>query len=95
MRVYWGLKSIPELSGLDAEQRKRVWLRARSGVRSTWPTALGLTLAAVATGAGFAYLHLPGALAGAAFGGFLVLQIVARQTLPHIRLDMERRRASQ
>ncbi len=93
MRLYWTLASIPELSGLDPEQRRRVWLRARSSARYGWLVWLGIALAAVATGIGFAYFHIPGAICGAVFGGFLVLQIVARLTLPYIRLDMQRRRA--
>jgi hypothetical protein len=37
MQIYWTLKSIPELSGLPSDERRRVWLDARRlMVRRSW-----------------------------------------------------------
>ncbi|GAB4368733.1 MAG: hypothetical protein Kow0062_02110 [Acidobacteriota bacterium] len=91
MRIYWSLRSIPELRSLDAEQRRRVWRRARANVPPDWRLVLGWLLFGVTTGGGFALGALPGALAGALLGAFLLLQIVTRQTLPYIRVDVARR----
>ncbi len=91
MRIYWSLRSIPELKKLDADQRRRVWRRARANVPPDWRLVIGWLLFGTATGCGFAFGSLPGAVLGAMAGGFLLLQIIARQTLPYIRLDVARR----
>lgn len=91
MRIYWSLRSIPELRALDAEQRRRVWRRARSHVPPDWRLVFGWILFGVATGGGLALASLPGALIGAALGVFALWQIITRQTLPYIRVDVARR----
>lgn len=83
MKIYWTLKSIPELAGLTACERKRRWHSAYKSVFRHWQTWSGVLLLGACAGAGSYSFGLAGAVLLAAIGGFLYGQIVTRIVLKY------------
>jgi len=96
MKIYWSIKSIPELVGLPDTDRKIVWResyrKASSGCRIwTWffvYSIYGLCVVIFAKTVKN-FLGYPGAFIGAVIGGALVgfvhAQIIIDKTRPFIR----------
>lgn len=76
MRIYWTLKSIPELSHLSSRERRKRWRSVyRSAFRhlETWS---GLALVGILGGVGSHFFGPVGAAALAGAGGLFYGQIV-------------------
>ena len=90
MRIYWTLKSIPELAPLPAKERGRVW---RAAYWRTFKDWRGWAAAAVvgvcaglgsAIGAAYGHQMLYGVI-GAGIGGAISGQIWTHLAIPHLR----------
>jgi hypothetical protein len=97
MKMYWTLKSIPELSGASWRERGRRWRRASSKSLRHFTTQIALLLPAFGGGFGAYYSQkfdwgVWGGTLGGALGGFLFAQVsiaVARKHYRHILLGKE------
>jgi len=85
MRIYWTLKSIPELSTLPALERRKRWKRVYKLCFSRWETWAGLTLCGLFAGAGSYFYTFPGTFIGGFTGGFIFSQIVIYVALKYYR----------
>jgi hypothetical protein len=99
MRVYWSLRSIPELTDLPRAERRRLWRQCWGKVLGHWQVwlaflagALGLPAGAflaawLVSAAGFAWspaVILAGGVWGSAYG-FILNQVSIPLARPHLR----------
>jgi len=91
MRIYWTLKSIPELAELPPDQRRRRWREAYLEAFHYWP--MWAATVAVALGAGLgSYLgslagwQLAGGVVGAAVGSFPASVVMTEMVRHHLRV---------
>jgi hypothetical protein len=94
MRIYWTLKSIPELSNLPLRERWRVWRAAwrMAKPRYHWLWWVGLAAVAVCIVVGRfigsqinqSGMLTIGTLVGAGLGGFISGQITTALVRPYI-----------
>ncbi len=97
MKIYWTIKSIPELSNLPDEERRRIWRRCWAKASGNWKTwielcALCSTLALFTWFFGRTWGLLGGIIGGIIVGSVLGLiwaQVVIRKTIPHIRAEID------
>lgn len=76
MRIYWTLKSIPELSLLSSQERGRRWRSVYKSAFRHWETWVGLALLGLSGAVGAHFFNAAGAAVLAAAGGFVYSQIV-------------------
>nr|WP_310616407.1 hypothetical protein [Pantoea cypripedii] len=76
MRIYWTLKSIPELAKISSQQRGKRWRNAYRSTFRHWETSAGLVLLGLLAGTGSHFFGAAGAAVIAGLGGFLYSQIV-------------------
>jgi hypothetical protein len=90
MRIYWTLKSIPELTLLSGPERRKVWRSAYRKTLSHSQIWVGLFLLSLFVSIS-AYLGelcgsgVLGAAIGGGIGGFIQGQVSARLAIPYIR----------
>jgi len=85
VKIYWTLKSIPELADLSQRERGRRWRSVYKSAlwhRETW---CGMALCAGCAGAGAYLFGMVGGTLMAALGGFLYGQIVTYVALKYYR----------
>jgi len=87
MRIYWSLKSIPELSDLPSEERRRVWRAAYWKTARHWQFWAGLVGIGLFTLIGNALIGHPpiGGAIGAGVGGFIYGGLMSHLARPYIR----------
>jgi hypothetical protein len=94
MKIYWTIKSIPELSNLPDEERKTIWRRCwAKASRKTW---IELCILSVFVGFCMAlgiriWGHWVGIFITTIAGfvlGFIWVQLVIRKTIPYIRAEV-------
>ncbi len=90
MKIYWSIKSIPELSALPARERKTRWEAAFSRTRRNWKAWVALLACALIGGFGALAgreldMGVAGALLGGALGGFMLWQLLVVITRRHYR----------
>ena len=85
MKIYWTLKSIPELADLPLWERGRRWRRAYKSVYRHWETWCGLALCGGCAGVGAHVFGRVGGILMAALGGFLYGQIATYVVLKYYR----------
>ncbi|HZG21669.1 MAG TPA: hypothetical protein VE092_16795 [Herbaspirillum sp.] len=69
MKIYWSLKQIPELAGLDRRQRLARWRGLSPRLLRHWQTWMGLLACAVLAGLGRSVgLGHPGSILGVLAG---------------------------
>ena len=90
MRIYWTLKSIPELQSVPKAERGRIWRRGYVKSFRHWQTWVGLLLAALCAGVGIAVGGIWGGGIGGGFGGFLFSQIVIPVTRPYLEEELNK-----
>lgn len=91
MRIYWTLKSIPELSKLSTDERVKRWRRTYKSTFRHWETWAGLVLMGLFSGMGSHFFGWVGTAVMCGLGGELYSQIViytARKYYRH-RLSVE------
>ncbi|MBK0167488.1 hypothetical protein [Klebsiella sp. S69] len=76
MKIYWTLKSIPELSQLPLKERGKRWRCAYWRTFRHWETWGALVLMALFTGSGSYFFSGFGSAVMAGTGGFIYSQIV-------------------
>jgi hypothetical protein len=87
MRIYWSLKSIPELSGLPSEERRRVWWAAYLKITrhwQFWASLVGVFFLCVQIG-DMLIGHRIGGPIGAVVSGFILRQVSMHLARPYIR----------
>ena len=95
MKLYWSLKSIPELADLPNKQRKEIWKSCRLKCLMTWPF-WGSTITIIVfwlvilTKLGYFYRdrHLIGLIWGAVISAivvFIMWQVEIALVKPYIR----------
>jgi len=97
VKIYWTLKSIPELRSEPWRERGRRWRRAYSKCFGHFVTWAALLLLAFGRGLGSYYGEkidsgMLGGVLGAAIGGFLFGQVIiafARKHNPHVLLGKD------
>lgn len=90
MRLYWTLKSIPELSQISSQERGRRWRIVYKSAFRHWETWVGLALIVFFVATGSHFFGAIGATLMAALGGFIYGQIVifvARKYYRHLLLN--------
>jgi len=71
MKIYWTLKSIPELSHLTFQERGKRWRSAYKLIFRHWQTWCGLLICGLCVGAGTSYYGTPGLIISGGLGGFI------------------------
>ena len=102
MKIYWSIKSIPELKEMPEEERKAIFRQCSAKVTHNWKTSILIGLCCLCAGFGIALGRKVGniigamiaAVLGGAIIGFILLQVVIRKTLPYIRKELDSRKAS-
>lgn len=94
MQIYWSFKSIPELSGMPAAERGRVWRAVSWKTLRHWQTWAALAGAGLCSAAG-GYLGLLvdpsmtsqiiGGTIGAGLGGYAYGQVMTEFARPYLR----------
>ena len=90
MKIYWSIKSIPEIAALPAQERKARWEIAFSRTRKNWRAWLALLACAVIGGLGALVgrelnIGVAVALFAGALGGFVLWQLLVAITRKHSR----------
>ncbi|WP_045048142.1 hypothetical protein [Rouxiella chamberiensis] len=85
MKIYWTLKSIPELADLSPRERGSRWRSAYKSAFRQWETWCGIALCGGCAGAGIYLCGMVGGVLMAALGGFLYGQIVTYVVLKYYR----------
>jgi len=90
MRIYWTLKSIPELAPLSARERRRVWRTAYLRTFEDWRGWAAAVVVGVCAGLGSAIgttcgHHMLYGVVGAGIGGAISGQIWTHLAIPHLR----------
>ena len=85
MKIYWTLKSIPELKDLSLRERGRRWRSAYKSAFRHWQTWGGLVLCGAFAGAGSHFGGMAGTVLLAGLGGFIYGQIVTHVVLKYYR----------
>ncbi len=90
MRLYWTLKSIPELSQISSKERGRRWRIVYKSAFRHWEMWGGLALMAFLAATGSHFFGAIGAMMLSALGGFIYGQVVifiARKYYRHLLLS--------
>ena len=85
MKIYWTLKSIPELAGLSLWERGIRWRSAYKLAFRHWQTWAGLSVCGAFGYAGSYFFGIAGTVILAGLGGFVYGQIVTHVVLKHHR----------
>lgn len=85
MKIYWTLKSIPELAGLTLWERGRRWRSAYKSAFRHWQAWTGLAVCGAFGYAGSYFFGIAGTVILAGLGGFVYGQIVTHVVLKHYR----------
>ena len=98
MRIYWSLKSIPELAGLPPAERRRVWRTACWDAYRHWQVwasvaAIGIGAAAGAYLGSLVAFQDIGCVIGAASGGLIYGQVMTEFARPYLRTFVASRAA--
>ena len=95
MRIYWTIKSIPELAGLPPDQQRRLWREGYWQAFRHW--SMWVSLAAVGLGAGIGSylgplsgLQVVGAALGGAIGSFPASIVSTELVRRHLRARASR-----
>ena len=96
MKIYWTIKSIPELSQLPDEERKAIWRRCCARATGNWKTWIEFLVLCTTffycTGFFARTWGLWGAVSGSiivgSVAGVIWVQVVIRKTIPHIRAEV-------
>lgn len=98
MKIYWSLKSIPELAEIPTKQRKEIWRRCLRKAHRNWWTWLGVVgpaaciggvsavLVDIISGNHAAAILLAGLIGGIA--GLISFQIQVRTVRAYIRKEL-------
>ncbi len=90
MRLFWSVRSIPELADLPERQREKLWRRGYRASLARRPTQIALVFAIGLAAAGYVSA-LPWATAtGAVAGALLLFQVAVAQARPFWREERER-----
>lgn len=89
MKIYWTLKSIPELKNLSPGDRGRRWQSAYKSAFRHWQTWGGLVICGILTGAGAYFAGMAGTVIFAGLGGFIYGQIMTHVVLKHYRYRLQ------
>jgi hypothetical protein len=101
MKIYWTLKSIPELKDYPPEERKKIW---RAGFWNSFKQGRAYTgfyiaalpmLLGIFIGNAIGRIHgvFIGGGIGGAIGVFVFLQFLVRSALPYIKETVSKRSA--
>lgn len=90
MRIYWTLRSIPELAALPPKDRKRLWRQCFKEAMHETPTKLALVAVGLCAGLGTMLFGPIGSGIGSGIRGFLFSQVVSAQARPYLRAAIER-----
>ncbi len=98
MKIYWTMKSVPELAALPKQERREVWRWANRQAFKHWQTWVGLIICSLFAGMGSHFGHAVGldssgyvgAGIGGGIGGFIYSQFSMRIALPYIRQAVAR-----
>ncbi len=95
MKIYWLLKSIPELAEMPKKERKAIWRRCYWKVFRHWQTCLALIVCGACAGLGvilgqmWVGNYIVGAAVGGAvgggIGGFIFAQVATAMARHYIR----------
>lgn len=85
VKIYWNLKSIPELKDLSLRERGKRWRSAYKSAFRHWQTWCGLAVCRAFAGAGAYFAGIVGTVIFAGLGGFIYSQIVTHVVLKHYR----------
>ena len=89
VKIYWTLKSIPELKNLSPGDRGRRWQSAYKSAFRHWQTWGGLVICGILTGAGAYFAGMAGTVIFAGLGGFIYGQIMTHVVLKHYRYRLQ------
>ncbi|WP_416414347.1 hypothetical protein [Pantoea sp. App145] len=76
MKIFWSLRSIPELSQLPSKECGKRWNEVYALTFRHWETWAGLALCALLCGMGVKFFGIPGVIIMGAIAGFLYSQVV-------------------
>jgi len=86
MKIYWLLKSIPELAEMPKKERKAIWRRCCWKVFRHWQTWLALIVCGACAGLGnYIVGAAVGGAVGGGIGGFVFAQVAIAMGRRHIR----------
>jgi hypothetical protein len=85
VKIFWTLKSIPELADLDLWERGSRWRRAYKSAFRHWQTWAGLAICGTFGYAGAYFFGIAGSVIMSGLGGFVYGQIVTNVVLKHYR----------
>ncbi|WP_058960719.1 hypothetical protein [Type-E symbiont of Plautia stali] len=85
MKIFWTLKSIPELADLDLWERGRRWREAYKSAFRHWQTWAGLIVCGAFGYSGAYFFGIAGSVIMSGLGGFVYGQIVTNVVLKHYR----------
>jgi hypothetical protein len=91
MRIYWSLRSIPELAHLGNRELGELWRDARWQTFRHWQTWLGLLACGLCAGLGSSLGGPIGAGVGGGVGGAIAGQVLFRVAEPYL-VEAARRR---
>jgi hypothetical protein len=96
MKLYWSLKSIPELADLPKNNRRKIWQDCRNRMTSrrngrgyTYPMVIRVACVLAGMALGEFFFYGPGLLLGLMIGGYLGytvnFQMEVTTVVPYIR----------
>lgn len=85
VKIYWTLKSIPELKGLSLRERGKRWRSAYKSAFRHWQTWAGLAICGAFGYAGAYFFGIAGTVILAGLGGFVYGQIVTHVVMKYYR----------
>ena len=90
MRLYWTIKSIPELQSLTKDQRKAAWGYAYPKTFKKWEVWIGFLICGLCGGFGSIIGRkigspILGAGIGGGIGGFIFSQLICHFSRPYLR----------
>jgi hypothetical protein len=85
VKIYWTLKSIPELADLTLSERGRRWRSAYKSAFRHWQTWVGLAVCGAFGYMGAYFFGIAGTVILAGLGGAVYGQIVTHVVLKHYR----------
>jgi hypothetical protein len=90
MRIYWTLKSIPELAHLPSQERNTRWRCAYTAACKDWQCWCMQIIGAITCSVGAYFFDLSGAFLGGTLGGLLFSQVTIvhiRRVYPHLLIN--------
>jgi len=90
MKIYWSLKSVPELSGMSKKERKVIWRRCYLKTFRNWQTWVAFIACVVCAGIGNVWGQILGAeiistAIGGGIGGLILGLVTAEMESRNIR----------